>query len=720
MNKPMNEHQPTSINESVGLDIVQLLYAGLPLAIVSNALLAAVVVPLLWTEANSNSVYVWVGMLALALIFRLITVLTWRKSSITIVNYHSWLLRFRIGAMATGLAWGACTVLLFPINDVVNQLFFAFVLTALMAGAVSSLSVDRFALIGYVAPLLFPLMLKLLLLNSEVSLAMLGAMAVFAVFMFVIAGRFSASEQSNIRHRHEMKLRENMLSRHDFIVNTVSDMMSMVNRSGQYEAVNESWCKVVGRSREDVIGRSTSEVWGSPLQVDAEIARCFAEGVEISAQAVIEMPKIGRRECIVTCYPYGQTAGDITHVVIVTRDITALAESQRELVKARDAAESASRAKSEFLASMSHELRTPLNAILGFSQLFVMDEELTNETRECAGEIERAGHHLLALVDDLIDLARIESGKLDLSLEPVSVACVLSGSLSLIAPIAKKHAIKLIDENSKNMNVTVQADNVRLNQTLLNLLSNAVKYNRPDGSVTLSSQINDGRIRINIIDTGLGIPVESQARIFNAFDRLGAERGQIEGTGIGLVITRRIVESMGGMIGFSSDVGKGSTFWIEFPVTGSFELPQAELEVSKSMQVEGDNPDRPQPKVLLVEDNMVNRLIVNKLFSARSKLLLLEAETAEDGIVLAKSEKPDLILMDINLPGMDGYEALKVLKKDAETSHIKVVALSANAMTGDDAKGRAAGFDDYLTKPINVQNLFSVIDKMISTEEDTR
>lgn len=410
-------------------------------------------------------------------------------------------------------------------------------------------------------------------------------------------------------------------------------------------------------------------------------------------------------------------AGQPARMIGTVQDVSELKRTEQALIQARDAAESASRAKSEFLASMSHELRTPLNAILGFSQLFSMDAELPQETRDNAREIERAGEHLLSLINDMIDLARIESGKLGLSLEPVRIGTILQSSLSMVEPQARNRGIQLTEAVTSGKEATVMADHVRLRQVLINLLSNAIKYNRPQGTVKVNCILHEDRVRISVVDNGPGIAADKQGRIFNAFDRLGEERGDVEGTGIGLVITRRIVEAMKGVIGFESAEGQGSTFWVEFPLIAETSPCQAEPASDGST----DNLARlrkTHPMVLYIEDNPMNYRLMLQVFDKRKNLELRHAGTAEDGIAQAQTQMPALIMMDINLPDMDGYAALKRLKSDARTAHIPVIAVTANAMKGDENKGIESGFLHYLTKPLNLPNFLAILDEIFKADDE--
>ncbi len=401
--------------------------------------------------------------------------------------------------------------------------------------------------------------------------------------------------------------------------------------------------------------------------------------------------------------------GQLLHYISVATDISERKAMEESLRAARDEAEAASHAKSEFLASMSHELRTPLNAILGFSQLFALDPGLSAESREQAAEIGQAGHHLLTLINDIIDLSRIEAGRLPLSLEAVPVRRVVREALQMVEAMAVEHGIRLVELDGVAQNAAVHADYVRLRQALINLLSNAIKYNRPGGRVELACSRDGDGVRVTVHDTGIGIPADKQARIFTMFDRLGAERGKVEGAGIGLVITRRLVEMMHGSVGFESREGEGSRFWIELPACAEGETVDTSAEATAQPDLATPATRTVRPLVLHVEDNPMNLRLMRQIFARRPDLELREAVTAEHGLEQIRAERPALILMDINLPGMDGYAALRALQADPATAAIPVIAVSANAMKGDAERGLAAGFEAYLSKPLNLQHLLDVL-----------
>ncbi len=410
--------------------------------------------------------------------------------------------------------------------------------------------------------------------------------------------------------------------------------------------------------------------------------------------------------------------GALLRMTGTVQDITEQVQTEQALRAARDEAERANQAKSEFLSSMSHELRTPLNAILGFGQLLEQDSELSEDHRDDVQEIMKASRHLLGLINEVLDLAKVESGKIVLSLETVELAPLVQDCLALVQPMADQRGIHLVVDDPDGWRV--RADSTRLRQVLLNLMSNAIKYNRDGGAVRLQVEpAGASRVRVWVRDTGPGIAPERLGELFQPFQRLGAENTEIEGTGIGLTITRRLVELMHGSLGVESEVGVGSGFWFELPLPSDqvpLELPDV-LEDAEADAPEGATAAVAQQRsrlLLYIDDIPSNLRLIGRMLEQRPDCRLLTAHLPGLGLELAMAHRPDLILLDINMPDMNGHQVLKVIQADPNLRDIPVVAVTANAMPHDVERGRAAGFADYLTKPLDVQRFFRVIDACLT------
>lgn len=384
-----------------------------------------------------------------------------------------------------------------------------------------------------------------------------------------------------------------------------------------------------------------------------------------------------------------------------------------DLVKAKSEAEKASKSKSIFLSNMSHELRTPMNAILGFAQLIELDAH-DDKLKRNVDEILRAGNHLLELINEVLDLTKIESGHINLSIDNASLQELIEDCMFTIIPMVNESGLKYINNIPEDKDYLINIDYTRAKQVLLNLLSNAIKYNQDNGYISMNSEIKpDGYIRLAISDSGKGLNQEQQDKLFQPFERAGAENSNIEGTGIGLVICKQLIELMGGNIGLDSTPGIGSTFWVDFKLIQ--ELQRKIIPVDKtpeqSITEEKDSQKKPEKTVLYIEDNPANLRLVENLLLPKSNITLVAAHEPVLGLNLANNTIPDLIFLDINLPGMNGFEVLKIIKQSSNLNHIPVVALSANAMAGDIRHGIEAGFDDYLAKPINISEFYVVVDK---------
>ncbi len=514
----------------------------------------------------------------------------------------------------------------------------------------------------------------------------------------------------------DQRLRDQQFYTRSLIESNIDALMT-TDPAGIITDVNKQMEALTGCTRDELIGAPSKNYFTDPERAEAAIKLVLREkkvtNYELTARA---------RDGKTTVVSYNATTfydrdRKLQGVCAVARDVTerklldqALQEKNVEFERATAAAEKANLAKSDFLSSMSHELRSPLNAILGFAQLINSDSPPPTDSQKASIEqILQAGWYLLELINEILDLAQIESGKLSLSREPTSLAEVMLECQAMIEPQAQKRGITMTFPEF-DFPYFVHADRTRLKQVLINLLSNAIKYNQPNGTVVVDCTASTPeRIRISVKDTGAGLPPEKLTQLFQPFNRLGQESGSEEGTGIGLVMSKRLVELMGGVIGMESTVGSGSVFWFELNSAAAPQLAvgRAEPAVVAPAQVEHSTPVR---TLLYVEDNPANLKLVEQLIARRPDMRLLSATDGNQGIQLARANRPAVILMDINLPGISGFEALRILREDPATAHIPVVALSANAMPRDVEKGLQAGFFRYLTKPIKVNEFMDTLD----------
>jgi PAS domain S-box-containing protein len=513
----------------------------------------------------------------------------------------------------------------------------------------------------------------------------------------------------------DQRLRDQQFYTRSLIESNI-DALITTDPAGIITDINKQMEALTGCTRDELIGAPFKNYFTDPERAEASIKLVLSEkkvaNYELTARA---------RDGKETVVSYNATTfydrdRRLQGVVAMARDVTerkrldvVLQNSNVEMENAKSVAEKANLAKSDFLSSMSHELRSPLNAILGFAQLMESASPLPTDTqKENIDQILQAGWHLLKLINEILDLAVIESGKVSLSRESVSLAEVMSECQAMMEPQAKKHGVSVTFPKFDSP-LYVSADRTRLKQIVINLLSNAIKYNNEGGTVVVGClKSAPERVRISVTDTGKGLPPEKLAQLFQPFNRLGQEAGSVAGTGIGLVVTKRLAELMDGAIGVASTVGEGSVFWCELisaaPPRLAIQSGDAEISLTTPL------PTSAPPRTLLyVEDNPANMKLVEQLIARCPDIRLLTAVNGTLGVELARSAQPTVILMDINLPDISGAEALNLLRANPATAHIPVVAISANAMPRDIAKALAAGFFRYVTKPIKVKGFMDTL-----------
>ena len=541
-----------------------------------------------------------------------------------------------------------------------------------------------------------------------------------------IIGYLLIGTDNTARKQADDKLREaSQYSRS--LIEASLDPLVTISPEGKITDVNAGSAKVTGVPREKLIGTDFSNYFTEPDKAREGYLEAFSKGSVTDYPLTIRHEDGRLTDVLYNASVYKDMQGEVLGVFAAARDITARKriEAERaqldqalqvrnvELEAAKFLAEKANLAKSDFLSGMSHELRTPLNAILGFTQLLETGTPPpTSAQQRNLEQILKAGWYLLELINEILDLALIESGKATLSHEPVSLAEVMLECRAMVDPQAQKRGIVMTYPHFE-FPYFVTADRTRVKQVLINLLSNAIKYNRPEGTVTVEYQPRpSGSIRISVRDAGKGLTAEQLLQLFQPFNRLGKEAGAEQGTGIGLVVTKRLLEQMGGCIGVESTVGVGSVFWVELSLTTAPYLVVEEAEHA-ALSLPRVSNGEPRRTVLYVEDNPANLELVEQLIARRPDLRLLAAADGNLGIEFARVYQPAAILMDINLPGISGLEAMKILRADPATAHIPIVALSANAVPHDIEKALQAGFFGYLTKPIKVTQFMETLDKAL-------
>ena len=515
----------------------------------------------------------------------------------------------------------------------------------------------------------------------------------------------------------DQSLRDQQFYTRSLIESNIDALMTTDPR-GIISDVNQQMVALTGCTRDEMIGAPFKNYFTDQNRADTGIKRVLREG-KVTNYELTAMARDGTR----TDVSYNATLfydrdRNLKGVFAAARDVTerkqierTLHENNVELESAKAAAEKANLAKSDFLSSMSHELRTPLNGVLGFAQLMESaTPPPTPAQQRSISQILKGGWYLLRLINEILDLAMIESGKVTISSEPMSLSDVLLDCKVLIGPQAEKRGIDLVFPSFEE-ELYIHADLTRVKQVMINLLSNAIKYNRPGGVVTVRYEHDaNNMVRIFVADSGNGLTPVQLEHLFQPFNRLGQEDGAEEGTGIGLVVTKQLVELMNGAIGVTSEPGLGTEFWVQFPITDAPRLMEAPIGSVPDTAEHGCAPSDRLRTLLYVEDNPANMELVEQLIARRSDLKLLTAINGHLGIVMARACQPDLILMDINLPGLSGIGALKILRNDPATAHIPVIALSANAVPRDIERGMEAGFFRYLTKPIKVREFMDSLD----------
>ncbi|HEY4066274.1 MAG TPA: ATP-binding protein [Burkholderiaceae bacterium] len=632
------------------------------------------------------------------------------------------LLRWRLGLLAHGTAWGLCVLLPLGASDPLHLALLTLVMSGVMMCSFALTAFDLPAALLFGAPICGLLSLRLFT-QPEPAYWLLGVTVLSMLLILSLAARrnhrvvreyetlrVAEAAQAEALRSGQAELRA--------LLDAFPGYIAVMGPDQTYTYANDRVAALFDQPRASLIGRPVRAVLGDAgLERMLGLTAQLAPDEQTTLETVYPANAQHAELWLQVTYAIGSPGRDgRRNTYAFGIDISARKAAELALTAAKDVAERANRAKSQFLSSMSHELRTPMNAILGFGQLLAAapPQALALAQREQVGEILQGGRHLLNLINEVLDLAQIETGKLRIFPEVVPIAPLLQECLSMLQPLAHDSRIALdLDVEAGVADALVRADRTRLKQVCLNLLSNAIKYNRSGGKVRIACTGDAATLRIAIRDTGPGLSAEQRARLFHAFERLEAGGTPVEGAGLGLVLSKHLIDAMQGEIGLESETGQGSTFWIRLPRATSLGFGVG-AGLPTGITVPGALHETGLRRVLYIEDNPVNLLLMEAMLARIGGLYVSTAELPALGLQMAIDERPDLILLDIQLPDMDGYEVLRRLREHDATRKIPVIAVSANAMPSDVEQGLAAGFAHYVTKPLEMRRLSVAVRQVLA------
>lgn len=730
------------LKESVSHEQTSLLFSNIPSTIVATFIIAPYIMYINWGINGQSTMLIWGFYMALTMAYRFAIYALYNKKG-PLERNQTWNRLFLFGIVLTAIGWGIAGSIFLQSGELQQHMFTTVILAGLSAGALATLTPFYSAYVLFTLINMLPLMITLLIFGTPTHYTMAMLILVFMTFIITtsikmknsihdaislrfqhddalknVAQQKQKTDELNLNLRQQINERkiieqhlEHSMSQLKATLESATDGILVIDNNEQVTNFNQSFIELFN------IPQTLLEI-ADFSQIQRHISAHLKDKSQISTINTTDFSLLelddGR---LIEVFSKPQKIADnIIGNVLSYRDATMRIKSESSLQEAKLKAESANKEKSDFLSRVSHELRTPLNAILGFGHLLKEDKlkHLDKDEHDYVAHICLAGEHLLHLIDDLLDISRIESGKLNINLSAVSCNEIVRDSMALVQATAAANNIDINFKNELSCSPIVHADLTRSKQALVNLLSNAIKYNDKNGSITLALCANETHVRFQVTDTGVGIPKESLSEIFQPFRRL-KQTNKTKGTGIGLTITKRLIDVMNGSMGVESETGKGSTFWFELPIASD----EDNIRNSQNITFEGHKARSIKNKhtIVYIEDEALNQALMKSIINKIPNTHLTLASTGEEGLELILSEQPDLILLDINLPGISGYDVLKIIKNESLFDNTPIFALSANAMPDEIQRGKDAGFFDYLIKPINIDNMRILLTDTLSQLE---